>query len=64
MYLNCDKCGGKVIMARVGTLPEQIYVTSLSTTQTTPVEAHVCLECGYTALYAQDPRVLQPEKTG
>jgi predicted nucleic-acid-binding Zn-ribbon protein len=61
MYVNCEKCGGKVVLARIGTVPEGLCVTGLSTTGVTPVEAHVCLECGYAALYAQDPRVLQAE---
>ena len=62
MYVNCDKCGGKVILARVGTVPEELNLTGLTTTGTTPVEAHVCVECGYTALYAQNPRVLLPKQ--
>lgn len=61
MYVNCEKCGGKVIQARVGTVPEGLSVTGAATMGITPVEAHVCVECGYMALYATDPRVLQAQ---
>ena len=60
MYVNCDKCGGKIVLARIGTLPETLSVVGTATMGSTSVEAHVCTECGYMALYAADPRVLQP----
>ena len=62
MFVNCEKCGGRVVLARIGTVPEELCLTGLSTTGVTPVEARVCIECGYVVLYAQDPRVLQPER--
>jgi hypothetical protein len=44
MYLNCDKCGGHVVMARVGTLPggpepdrHVVDVSSADTSRCTPL---------------------------
>ena len=50
MYVNCDKCGGKIVLTRVGTVPEELSVTGATTLGITSVKARVCVGCGYIAL--------------
>lgn len=60
--MKCNKCEGQVVMARIGTVPETLSVVGVTTLGITPVEAHVCVECGYITLYATEPRELRADR--
>jgi len=47
-------------VAVLKTAQREVDVVGTLTTGITPVEARVCTECGYMALYAQNPSVLRP----
>lgn len=56
MIVKCQKCGGNVEVARLRTSEHEIELTGAFSLQTSRTEARVCMDCGYTEVYAMQPR--------
>ena len=60
MLVKCEKCGGDVTVAALRTRLLDVHLVGTMSVRTSPVEARVCTECGFIALYAQSPGSLWP----
>jgi hypothetical protein len=59
MLFKCEKCGGAVVVTTLRTRSSEVFVAGTTTIGSSPVEAHVCVECGTLTLYAQSPGALR-----
>jgi hypothetical protein len=59
MLVKCDKCGGDLVVGTLRAQGVEILVLGTMSVGKSPVEAHVCVECGSTALFAANPSALR-----
>lgn len=59
MLVKCEKCGGDLVVGTLRAQGVEILVLGTMSVGKSPVEAHVCVECGYTALFAANPSALR-----
>jgi len=55
MIVTCEKCGGNIDVARLRTSDGDVELAGVFSLHTSPLEARVCTQCGYTEFYAMRP---------
>ncbi len=60
MLVRCDRCGGDIVVAELRAEGRPVRLVARLTAGETPIEARVCVECGYAAFFATAPHLLHP----